>query len=763
MSASTAITDEVVKAPLIAAVVQKLDFINMSFFPPDESDEKGSYLPPALSTNIDGRRYEPGLALYTYLHTLSAPTDAASMDNRYSDLTPVSVLPTTVAGLDLNRTDHKQYAFELEGKITINRGGTYVFALNTSAPADVYIDNNLVASAYGTNILRNTTATQPSVASTTLEKNFSAGLYNIRIRYFSPNDKAFLKVLFRNITNPAFSDIPCGALFYDPATLTGEKAAEPEWSAANLAQNLTDYERFLPYFSATPRTDTLKTTMAEKVENVFVSNNRLPFVSLKDTTTLQLPENADYFTAADVNFSGLLVQLGMLTNGNHINDLINELNKGRVIYNFLDPANLEMFTNKRDITLQIYTVNSQTNKHDTVKIEGGRLTAEFAYLKAYHEMNPVQQFIARRLVLLVDLLVHIYTAFYIYELIYVETPTIYQQHMLSITKFLMNKLIYLNSAFDSMYESGNSTAITDLYKKMNLYKSNTAELNDLSDTLRDTKADMLDQDERLQLEMQQYKTSKTVAIATVAFASIIVAFFVILGLTPMDATKKRTTALIGLSVAVVFGLIAVLVRKYKVERFQGDAGDASDVEEPTPTLEGFAATVSSVDPAQLQSYLSTKSKIAFERYLTEMSALDHFARFLQNTINLALILQTSVTYNNINYSTQKELQHFNNTQLQLDNAAASLKSRHRLYDLQSKKFRSGMLLAVAITMIMAFAMTLYIVMEGNVKARQVILITGVIAIILSVLLYFLDIQSRVRTNADKYYWGTPSKDVLHQL
>ena len=503
--------------------------------------------------------------------------------------------------------------------------------------------------------------------------------------------------------------------------------------------------------------------MAEKVENVFVSNNRLPFVSLKDTTTLQLPENADYFTAADVNFSGLLVQLGMLTNGNHINDLINELNKGRVIYNFLDPANLEMFTNKRDITLQIYTVNSQTNKHDTVKIEGGRLTAEFAYLKAYHEMNPVQQFIARRLVLLVDLLVHIYTAFYIYELIYVETPTIYQQHMLSITKFLMNKLIYLNSAFDSMYESGNSTAITDLYKKMNLYKSNTAELNDLSDTLRDTKADMLDQDERLQLEMQQYKTSKTVAIATVAFASIIVAFFVILGLTPMDATKKRTTALIGLSVAVVFGLIAVLVRKYKVERFQGDAGDASDVEEPTPTLEGFAATVSSVDPAQLQSYLSTKSKIAFERYLTEMSALDHFARFLQNTINLALILQTSVTYNNINYSTQKELQHFNNTQLQLDNAAASLKSRHRLYDLQSKKFRSGMLLAVAITMIMAFAMTLYIVMEGNVKARQVILITGVIAIILSVLLYFLDIQSRVRTNADKYYWGTPSKDVLHQL
>lgn len=766
MSAPSAITDEVVKAPLIAAVVQKLDFINMSFFPSDADDD----LPSALSTNNDGRRYEPGLALYTYQHTLTAPTDAASMESRYADLTPVSVLPTTIAGLDLNRADRKMYAFELEGKITINRGGKYIFALNTDAPSDVYIDNQIVASAYGTSIARNTNAQQPSAASTTLEKSFSAGLYNIRIRYFSPNDKAFMKVLFRNVKNPAFSEIPCGALFYDPATLTGEKAAEPKWSANNLVQNLTDYEKFLPYFSSTPRADTLRAAMNANVENVFVSNNRLPFVSLKDTSSLQLPESTtDYFTGADVNFSGVFTQLGSLTNGNNMNALLNELNKGRVIYNFLDPTNLEMFNNKRDVTLQIYSVNPQSKKHNTITIAGGRLTAEYAYLKTYIEMNPVQQFIARRLVLLVDLLVQIFTAFYIYELIYVDTPTIYQQYMLSITKFLTNKLVHLNHAFDAMYESGNSTAITDLYKKMNLYKSNTAELNDLSDTIRDSKSDMLDQDERLQLEMQQHKTSKTAAVATMAFATVIVAFFVILGLTPMDAPKKRASALIGLSVAVVFGLIVIFVRRYKVERFEGDRSseaDATNASDDTAeeSIEGFsAATVASVDPAELQSYLSSKSKIAFERYLTEMSAMDHFARYLQNTINLALILQTSLTYNNVNYSTQKELQYFHNTQVQMENAAASLKSRHRLYDLQSKKFRSGMLLSVAIVIIVAFAMTLYIVMEGNVKARQVILITGVIAIILSVLMYFLDVQSRVRTNADKYYWGTPSGDVLHQL
>jgi multisubunit Na+/H+ antiporter MnhB subunit len=317
-----------------------------------------------------------------------------------------------------------------------------------------------------------------------------------------------------------------------------------------------------------------------------------------------------------------------------------------------------------------------------------------------------------------------------------------------------------------MYQSGDgesNTAITELYNKINLYKSNAAEINMLNDTIRDSKTTMLEEDERLNLENQQHRTTKTSSLVTIAIASLIIVFFVGIGIAPLQYELKRMYALVGLGIALVFCIIVYFVRKYKIEPFEADidrnvvAGAEDDLDD---ILEGF---VTSVNPDELQQYLRNKSAIDFERYLMEMSTLDHFARYLQNTINLALILQTSQTYNNINYSTSKELQYFNNTQTQVDNAAASLKIRHRLYDLESKKYRAGMMLAIAIVFIISIMTTLYVLEEGNVKARQVIMMVGLVAIVLSIMGYFLEVQSRVRTNADKYYWGKPSQDMLHQL
>jgi len=759
------LTDEVVKTPLIDSVLSKVEFMSLSFFPTDDEKEATGY----LSTMIDDRRYEPGLALYLYNHSLAAPANKDAMDHHFETLEAISVIPTTTASLDVSKTSGTKYAYELDGKLVVKNAGTYVFALNTNAPADIYIDNMLVASIYGASVAKNTNLLEPSQNCNSVEKKLIAGFYNIRIRYFAQSHVIYLKSLFRNKDATKFTEVACGSFMYDPAVLlAGEADDDTSWSADNLIQNLSDYEEFIKYFSSTHREDaTLKTSIkTTALSNLYVSNDKAPFVALSGLAELELPVENDstLFSDADINFSGLMASISVISNGNHVRKLLDELNRARVSYNFLDPVNLEKFNNKQDIILPIYTLHQDTLTHDTVEITGGNLTSEYSYLKAYLAFNAVQQFIVRRNSLLVDLLIHIYTSFFIYELIYSPAGSVDQQQILSITKFLLNKLVFLNNEFDSMYQSGNANKIIqDLYGKIQLYKTNAGEINDLNDTIKDSKSTMMEESERLVLEEQQHTTTKSASIISMVFAALFIVFFIGIALLPMDQSQKRMYAIIGLAIALIFCMILFFVREKKIERFVGEDGTAAPNSvnglEDDEGIEGFET----VNPDELQTYLAAKSAMEFEKYLMEMSTLDHFTRYLQNTINLALILQTSQTYNNINYSTSKELQYFINTQTQVDNASASLKSRHRLHDLQSKKHRAGIMLSIAMVFIVSLMVTLYIVADGNVKARQVIVGAGILCIILSVLMYFLEVQSRVRTNADKYYWGQPSQDMIHQL
>lgn len=140
-----------------------------------------------------------------------------------------------------------------------------------------------------------------------------------------------------------------------------------------------------------------------------------------------------------------------------------------------------------------------------------------------------------------------------------------------------------------------------------------------------------------------------------------------------------------------------------------------------------------------------------------ISAMDQVSTYLDNTFTLVTLLETYKAYGNINASMEKEVNYYNNIVSQLNNAQSKVNSIYFASYINTIDVSALLQLVQILTILVAVFCTGYVLTDSEqlLFIRQWInIITGILTVI-SIVIYIIEIKTRVRTNPSKIYWKNP--------
>ena len=343
--------------------------------------------------------------------------------------------------------------------------------------------------------------------------------------------------------------------------------------------------------------------------------------------------------------------------------------------------------------------------------------------------------VIRRVLLLYELLASYYISLYILEQ---NTAAGGNITRLSKAGSLVNIMYEYITSFNDRLIRGNDNLISKLNKttskRMRDYSVNTADLTAKTVQLQDGQYDLKSRIGTLESEKTNASsTSRTALIAGIVFA-IVAVICVAIYVTPMEPHQKRNTAIMVSSIGVVIFVIMYFMYKPKIEKFQSARNLLS-------TSDNYLGGVSAASTA---SYFQD----------AEINALIFATDYLDYTVTLGMMLQTSFRFGNVNQALMRERQYYAGVNNQITMASHRVDEVSNVHSL--KKYTNRARMSFFISLGILVAVTIAALVLAPPMFHTLILIIAGIVLFITILIYLLDTAGRVRTSSSKVYWGPPN-------
>ena len=130
--------------------------------------------------------------------------------------------------------------------------------------------------------------------------------------------------------------------------------------------------------------------------------------------------------------------------------------------------------------------------------------------------------------------------------------------------------------------------------------------------------------------------------------------------------------------------------------------------------------------------------------------------YLSNTIQLALTLSSYKGYGNMNMAMSRDINNFISKKDQMITSTELLNQSKNIVGLQSSMNSARLTLFLSLLVIVLSAFFGILATKSmSPIVQNTIYITATIAVVIASILYFIDTSSRVRTDSQKIYWGSP--------
>jgi len=720
------------KQESIDGIVSKLSFVLNTFVMP-YVDEQFRGVLDRVGMRQNGL-HQKGIIRFKYDHADNAPVTRAGMDTFFDVSRPVSakrVMPT----VQEEETTTAKYAYEYVGFINIPERDEYTFGVNSDDAVDVLVNRVPAASWYGSHTMN---VTQNVPGGNQVKMTLEPGHYPIRVRFVKATGNK-VSLLWKTTKVNDYSVIGCENLFHDPAIMTRDVSInDGEFDETDFLQNLADYDRFIQYFGVL--TPEMRSKIETSLSKIQVSSAGGAFTAYNSDA--QIPVFGDNGTInGDINFNALLTELKSTPNGNRLETLIELLNVVRVFYYLFDDEVFENIKAGNPVNVASYELSAD-GKTSMVPARSLMSDDMLAFLSKF---TRIEFFIFRRMMLLMDLVIHSHISMRLFQLVYSPLDKTADEPKLSdMVVFFVSRLKRLNSNFGQMFEEGrDSSVVSSLYTNIRDFNKNTERITVLDEQVKESKIDLKASKDLLRKESSTYSNAKKWAMY-----SFILTIVVVTGLIGYAIMAKVNPAFkwVGASgVSIVAALIVLTI--YLVKSKQ---------------LEGFDGTTGIYSATNLGDLLASKQALEIISDAYQIDIMKEMNLYIQNTINLALILQNNNAFKYINHNLSKEINYYASTKSQMDNATSSTKASERMYNLQTRLSLSKINVFIAIVIILTATIVGYTVANEMPTIQYIILTVASVLLLLVAILYILDTQSKVRTDGSKMYWGTPS-DLVQRL
>lgn len=710
------------------AIQNKLSFIVSTFVLPYLEDAGGLLKTLGLDTSTI---HQKGIVRFRYDHNESSPVTRAGMD-MFFETTRAVVSKRVMPTVEEQDTSSAKYAYEYVGFLRVPEKSEYTFGVNGDDSMDVFVNRQPAADWYGTHSL--TSAINiPGGNQYTL--TLEPGHYPLRVRYVKTTGNN-LALLWKTPAMQQFEVIGCDMLYHEPSVMNRDvSVTDTEFNENDIIGNILDYDKFVQYFG------TMQPEMANKIReglgNILISQNKNSYMSYTSDSTIPML-NLDGQVNGDINYSKLLTYLSTVPNGNRLTVLLDFLNGIRAFYYIMDDEVIENLKAGNEAKVAAYVLENGK----TLSVDGRSLVTS-TIMEFLKKFTRVEYFIFRRLLLLLDLVIHSHISMRLFQTVYStldKTPD--EPKISSMVVFFVARLKRLNSNFGQMFESGQSSSvISNLYGNIRDFNKKTDEINMIDEKLRESKIELKARKDNYSKEQAIYQAGKNwVVISFVILVIVLLTLFAYGILSRTNPSMKWVGAGGVLVVASLLTLVIYLVKRQRLEGFQTGIYSATN-------LGDLLASQQALD-------------IITDAY--QIDTIKEINAFIQNTISLALILQNNNAYKYINHNLNKELNYYNSTKTQMDNASASIHASERMYNLNRRYNLSRINMFIALIVILTFGVIGYILLDGYSTLQNIVMAITSFLLLIVAILYILDTQSKVRTDASKVYWGKPD-DLLQKL
>lgn len=730
----------------ISSIRNKLSFIFHTFILPYILEDEQARAMRALGIRPNTLNTK-GVVRFRYALTSGVTvTNEYDMNTVFNGRTVESKRVMSTVYEDDSNTGSNRYAYEYVGFLNVNEEADYVFGINSDDASDVFVDRQRVADWYTSGMHGyKSPENVPGGNVTNPVKRLTPGQYPIRIRYVrsltSGNTK--LNLLWKKSTDTAFDMIPCEHLFHDPAVMSSDVSmVDEEFDSNDLIGNILDFDKFTKYFGFVS-TD-MSASIQTNLNQIKISNNNSAYVSYNpaSSTIPSLDATEPNVIKGDINFETYLNTIRSVSNGNKLGDLIMFMREIRLMYNVLADDVIENLKAGNPVAVSAYNIDMTTNRtilYNSTNIE----TAFPGLLEVMNKFTRVEYFMFRRLLLLVDLIIHSHICMFLFRQVYGMPSSNNKDKIGLMIVFFMQRLKKLNSNFGMMFEAragdDSNSLVANLYDNIREFNKRSDEINELDREVKESKNALKSKNNLLANQKTLYESGKKWALIATIFTIVVLCTLISYAI--MARVNPSLKWVGAASVALFASLVALafyFIKTKKMESFVGGGIYQERVLGDILTSGDALATITSA------------------YYVDSLKEMD---LFIQNTINMALILQNNNAYKYINYNLQKETNYYNGTKMQIDNATATIGASERMYNLNTRNNLSKMNTFIALIIILTFGVVGYVVADGIPTIQYIVLIIVSVLLLIVAILYILDTQRKVRTDGAKIYWGQPTEAI----
>lgn len=352
--------------------------------------------------------------------------------------------------------------------------------------------------------------------------------------------------------------------------------------------------------------------------------------------------------------------------------------------------------------------------------------------------------VVRRMLLLYELMTMYYIAAYMVDRNKWSTPVVdtYDSLLNIVYEYIMNYNRNVIRADSNTGKNFMSTLSKGVSEKIQDYNTNNKDLAVQTANLSERQYDLKGRITNMNSEKQKSSGMFTyMVVGFVIFALVAVSCIVIFAL-PIDRHQQITASIVTASVGVIAILIYRMIYMSRMESFQ--VGSVSNY---------------LTSPTSYASGLSKSNQSNFRSGVT-LTVLDFASQYLDNTINIALMIQTYSGYGEINQGLNRQRAYYYGVNSQLQNAGYKINSVQNAYTHDKYTNRARISFFVTVTLLIAISAALLAMTSSYPSAQPIILTICAIVLFLAILFYLLDTSIRVRTSANKIYWGTPNTSSL---
>lgn len=342
----------------------------------------------------------------------------------------------------------------------------------------------------------------------------------------------------------------------------------------------------------------------------------------------------------------------------------------------------------------------------------------------------------RRLLLLYELMATYYIAAYILyqnfntnKQLATSLVNVVYDYMMNFNRNMIRQGVgtgQVGSTLVGTLSSGVATKISD-------FKKNVDDINIKSSALTTGQVDLKTRINNMSSEKDKSSRAYTYMIVAFVLFIIVVMACVIIFLLPIEHAKKVTASVGVASVGIIVLIIFNFIYTTKVENFQ------AYLYKPESSAAG----------------LSISQQSDFEGGVG-IVALGYASDYLDNTIQIALMVQTYIGYNNMNGALSREKVYYDEINNRIELSKTKVDSARNVYTLDRYTSRARVSFFVSIGILISLTIALLIGTSKYPTARPIILGVSGFILFLAILFYLLDTSARVRTRSDKIYWGTPN-------